>query len=239
VTGPLYDEIALREASIADAQREYADGELSSDQYTALVAREAAAITKCREAIAAQAVSPRATTTRHRRPLLVIALGCFALVVVIVLVAALTPRQPGSSDTGGISEATQQRVAALLAAAEIDQAASDDATALAAYTSVLSLEPDNVEALTQSGWLTFSAGSIDRDLSAVRLGEHRVETAVDLEPTNPDSRLYYAIIVASTPGNTTLARRQFEIFVSLKPSAGLLAVAAPWLKSLKVPPSTQ
>lgn len=236
MSSTLRDEIALREASIADARRELADGEMTEEHFAALEARERAAIARCEEAL--REVGPDTTAPvapgprRHRRGLLYAAFVCFGIAVVGALVAALALRQPGDSVTGGVSLSTAQRVSAYLAEGEIDQATNDDTAALAAYASALSLDPTNVEALTQSGWLEFTAGSAAGDVAAVRLGEQRIEKAVDAVPTDPAPRLYYAIVVASTPGQRSLAVREFRLFLSLKPTSTELATARPWLEEL-------
>jgi hypothetical protein len=243
VTSTLRDEIALREASIADARRELAAGEMTPEQCDAVVARESAAIARCRAALvdlpdAAVVATAPSSPRRHRRPLLLVALGCFLAVIVVVLVAALGLRQPGQSDTGNVDLTTQQRVTAFLVDGETDEANKNDANALVAYNEALVLAPTNIEALTQSGWLTFSAGSAEGDLPAIELGEDRIETAVRLDPSYPNSRLYYAIAAASTPRDRALAVREFKLFLALKPNVALLALATPWLEYLKIPVPT-
>lgn len=239
MTQTLLDEIALREASIADARRELAAGEMTEEHFAALEAREREAIARCEARLrespheAPESVAPE--PRRHRRGLLYAALVCFGLAVVGALVASLALRQPGDSVTGGVSLPTAQKVSAYLAEGEIDQATNDDTAALAAYASALSLEPTNVEALTQSGWLEFTAGSAAGDVAAVRLGEQRIEKAVDVAPTDPAPRLYYAIVVASTPGERSLAVREFRLFLTLKPTTTELATARPWLEELGLP----
>lgn len=236
MTQTLHDEIALREASIADARREVAAGEMTKEHFAALEARERAAIALCEARLRESPLDARESVApeprRHRRGLLYAALVCFGLAVVGALVAALALRQPGDSVTGGVSLPTAQKVSAYLAEGEIDQATNDDTAALAAYAGALSLEPTNVEALTQSGWLEFTAGSAAGDVAAVRLGEQRIEKAVDVAPTDPAPRLYYAIVVASTPGERSLAEREFRLFLTLKPTSTELATARPWLEEL-------
>lgn len=244
MTSILRDEIALREASIADAHREFAAGEMTKEQCDVVTARETAAIAKCRAALVDLPVTPAVATVpspssrRHRRPLLLIALGCFLVAIVVVLVATLGLRQPGQSVTGNVDLTTQQRVTAFLVDGETDEANKNDATALIAFNEALALAPTNIEALTQSGWLTFSAGSAEGDLSAVQLGEARIEQAVDLDPKYPNSRLYYAIAAAATPDDRALAVKEFKDFLHLKPNVALLALATPWLEYLKIPVPT-
>lgn len=230
----LLDEIALRRASIEDAEREFAAGELSAEDRDVLLQRERAAIAQCEAAIALTPASPATARPRRRRALLWVALACFVAVAVVLLLSALNPRQPGDSVTGGIDASTAQTVAQDLTQAEIDQADGQVGDALAAYDAVLGLEPTNVEALTQSGWLTFSAGTTARDQTAVSLGEERVAEAVTLSPGDPDARLYYAIIAASTPGHRALAVSEFRTFLRLHPSTVDRALASPWLRRLHI-----
>jgi cytochrome c-type biogenesis protein CcmH/NrfG len=231
----LSDEIALREASLADAARELRDGELSGEAYEAIVARERAAIavarTRLEELASAAPAESQGTRTRKKRYLVVAAL-CFALVVGVVLWAAVSPRQAGNSITGSLQLGRAAKIQQLLGEAEADIANANVVAALSAYQQVLSLDATNVQALTQSGWLDFSAGSSDRDVALTTLGVKYLREAVTLAPRNPAPRLYYAIVADSTPGNRALAKSQFEIFLALKPSLGQLAIAKPFLKQL-------
>jgi hypothetical protein len=242
----LTDEITLRRASIADARREFADGELSADALAELVTREELAIGHCEEAIKAEPAQsvlvesePVATTARrHRRRYLLAALTCFAVVVTLILVGALSPRQPGNSFTGSITLTTDQKIARLLDEAEIDQRSpSGSALALAAYQQVLSLDPLNPIALLQSGWLSFSAGSVDANLPLIQLGESRVSTVVMAYPKFAAGRLYYAIIASSLPDHEALAKAALKRFLALSPSTALLKVARPWLEKYELPTS--
>ncbi len=234
----LLDEIALREASIVDARRELTAGELGASEAAALLAREESALARLHEELAAAPDAdgtPRAPR-RRRRGLLLVALACFALAVVALLVAALGPRQPGSSITGGIALSPGQRVAQLLDEAQADVASGQDAAALAAYHQVLALSPHDATATTQTGWLEFSAGSARHDAALVAVGVDELVRAVDEHPRDPAPRLYYAIVADATPHGRALARREFRVFLALRPSAGELAVARPFLVALGLRP---
>jgi cytochrome c-type biogenesis protein CcmH/NrfG len=142
------------------------------------------------------------------------------------------PRQAGNSITGSVSLSRAQQVQQLLTEAQADVADGNLVTALNAYQRVLVLEPKNVQALTQSGWLDFSAGSSDRQITVIDYGLKDLREAVRLAPREAAPRLYYAIVADSTPGNRALAKRQFEVFLDLHPSRGQLAVAGPFLARL-------
>lgn len=232
----LRDEILLREASVADARREREAGELSEADAAAIEARENAALARAREELATLVsveVAPR--RRRRRRWLLVTALACFAAAAVVLLVASLVPRQPGTSITGSISLSPSERVTQLLDEAEADVADNDVTDALVAYQGVLAIQPDNVAALTQVGWLTFSAGSSSAKASLVTEGLKELRTAIAEHPRAAAPRLYYAIAADSTPGNQALAKSEFKVFLALHPSKGQLEIAAPFLKELGLP----
>jgi len=237
----IHDEIALREASLLDAQREFAAGELSEAALEEITQRERAALAHLRDRLAllesevTEDVTPRPVTRRVRKKrwLLVAALA-FAVAVAVILWSSLAPRQAGNSMTGSLSLSTSQQISRLLVQAEDDIANGNVVAALSAYENVLSLAPKNVTALTQVGWLDFSAGSSSGKSQLVRLGLSDLQAAIIAGPRNPAPRLYYAIAAFSIPGNTATATRQFEEFLALKPSTTQLAIATPYLKRLGI-----
>jgi hypothetical protein len=234
----LMDEIALREASLADVQRELAAGGLTPLQAATIEARESVALARAREELgelSAEGNGRRSSGRRRKRWLLVTGLLCFLAAVVVVLWSALALRQDGNSVTGNVSLGPQQQVTQLLTEAQDDIANGDVVTALSAYRQVLALSPKNVTALTQSGWLDFSAGSSDADPALVAYGIKNLRLAITYAPRNCASRLYYAIVADSTPGNEALAKNQFRMFLALDPSKGQLAIAKPFLKQLHLP----
>ena len=233
----LRDEIRLREASLSDASRERDAGELSSDQFEAIERREGASLESARNELGNLMVSVEAVPARRRRRRtrwLVVALACFVVVLVVVLVTSSSPRQAGNSGDGGIDLTRSQTIDRLLNQAEADVANNDDVTALSAYAQVLNLDPKNVTALTQSGWLDFTAGSTAKKASVVEVGIRELEKAIAVAPRQTAPRLYFAIVADSTPGNQAVARTEFEEFLKLKPSVGQLAIARPFLKKLGV-----
>ena len=224
----LRDEIALREASLADAKREHERGDLDDAAYRGIVARESTALVAAHAQLSSLDAPAVRTRVRRRRYLVVAALA-FAVAIIIVLYAAIVPRQAGNSITGSLSLGRSEQITQLLNEAEADTANANPVAALDAYQRVLALDAANVVALTQSGWLDFSAGSAQHSAATVDLGISRLRRAIEVAPRNPAPRLYYAIAAAATPGNEALARQQFVSFLALKPSAALLDVARPFL----------
>lgn len=229
----LRDEILLREASLADARRELAAGELSALDAATIEAREELALRRARDELARMSdEGTRGLGRRRRRSLLWLGLGCFVVVIGIVLWSSIELRQPGTSITGNVSLSTQQKVAQLLDEAQADVANDDDVDALSAYQQVLAISPKNAEALTQEGWLDFSAGSSDTNPALVALAIKDLQDAIKYAPRNPAPRLYYAIVADSTPHNVAVAKDEFKVFLALHPSKAQLAIAAPFLKQL-------
>ncbi len=229
----LRDEILLREASLADMRRELAAGELSAIEAATIEAREDLALRLARAQLELLGdEGSRRSGQRRRRSLLWIGFGCFFLVLVIVLWSSILLRQPGTSDTGNVSLSTQQKVALYLNEAQTDMAGGKVTAALQAYQDVLALSPKNASALTQIGWLDFSAGSWDTNPALVALGIKDLQKAIKYAPRNPAPRLYYAIVADSTPHNEAVAKSEFRVFLALHPSKAQLIIAAPFLKQL-------
>jgi tetratricopeptide (TPR) repeat protein len=234
----LLDEIALREASIADARRELEAGELTAIQAATIEARESLALARLRQELdEIGSSSDRGPARKRRLAYLVIGLGCLLAVIIIVLLHSLSLRQAGTQETGGVTVSHAQEISQLLTEAQSDVANGQVTPALAAYEGVLSLDPKNVTALTQIGWLDFSAGSSDTNPSLVTLGINDLRKAINYGPTNTAARLYYAIIADSTPDNRSLAVIEFKVFLALHPSRGQLAIARPFLVALHLPTS--
>lgn len=231
----LLDEIALREASLIDAQRELDAGELSRPEFVAIETRERSAVSSARDSLAALRREPASPmrTPRHRRARwLVLALGAFALALGVLLWAAVAPRQAGNSITGSLTLGRSQAIQQLLAEAQGDTANGHEVAALYAYQEVLHLDARNVVALTQSGWLDFSAGSAGHQVDLIKFGIEQLRRAMTVAPRDAAPRLYYAIAADSTPGNRAIATSQFRVFLNLTPSPGLLAIAHPFLVRL-------
>ena len=233
----LHDEIRLREASLRDASRERDAGELSDQQFDAIAKREGSALEVARNELSALLVAVDETPVRRRTRRtrwLVVASLCFAVVLVYALISSTSPRQAGNSGDGGIDLTRSQQIDRLLTQAEVDVANKQDTTALSAYAKVLELDPKNVTALTQSGWLDFTAGSAASKASVVEVGIKDLEKAIAVAPAQTAPRLYFAIVADATPGNERVAKTEFEEFLKLKPSVGQLAIARPFLKKLGI-----
>ncbi len=234
----LLDEISLREASLLDARRELDSGDLGADAFGAIEQRDQTALALARAQLQAlrdeTRDQPLSARRVRRRRLLALALTCFALALSVLLWSALSPRQAGNSSTGSITLDHAQQIRQLLIEAQSDIAQGNPVTALSAYQQVLALDANNVTALTQTGWLDFSAGSTSKNVTLVREGVATLRRAITLAPRDPGTRLYYAIVAYSTPGNHALAVAQFRIFKTLQPSPAQRIIAQPYLRRLSL-----
>jgi tetratricopeptide (TPR) repeat protein len=229
----LRDEIVLREASLADARRELAAGELSAIEAASIEAREELALRRAREELEGMGDDGgRRSGRRRRRSLLWIGLGSFLIVIIIVLWSSIELRQAGTSITGNVSLGKQQEVSQYLNEAQSDVADGNVSAALSAYQEVLALSPKNASALTEVGWLDFSAGSSDTNPALVKYGIKELAKAIEDAPRNAAARLYYAIAAYSIPHNEAVAKSEFKVFLALHPTKEQLADAAPILKEL-------
>ena len=233
----LRDEITLREASLQDAKRELDAGELSHSDYEQICAREEKAIATALEKISAltNAVPKVAVRRVRKKRLLVVAIIAFSLAIGTIMWSALSPRQQGTSITGSVQLGNSAQVKQLLLEAEADIANGQIATALDAYNQVLAIDAKNVTALTQVGWLDFSAGSSSKNAELLKEGSRLISDAYVLAPNNPATVLYSAIISLSY-GESKIAKQLFKQFLALKPSDGQLAVATPFLNKLGITP---
>lgn len=232
----ILDEIELREASLADAQRELAAGELTPIQAATIQAREELALARLRQELDNYSSPSGTRPNRHRRTsYLIVGIICLLAVVVIVIYSTLSLRQSGGQVTGGVSLSNAQEVTQYLSYAQNDVAEGNVSAALQEYQLVLAIDPKNVSALTETGWLDFSAGSSAANPTLVSIGVKDLREAITYGPSNAAARLYYAIVADSTPGNKALAKSEFEVFLDLHPSSAQLAVARPFLSALKLP----
>ncbi len=179
----LLDEIQLREASLADAQRELAAGELTAIQAATIEAREELALMRLRQELSnLGSPSAKAPSRNRRTSLLILGIICLLAVMVIVVYSSLSLRQSGGQITGNVSLSGAQQVTQDLNVAQSDVAEGNVAAALQEYQSVLTLDPKNVSALTETGWLDFSAGSSATNPSLVAIGVQDLRRSDRLRP---------------------------------------------------------
>ncbi len=164
---------------------------------------------------------------RRRRVLLVGGLTALASAAVAVAVFTITrPRGPDQTVTGSITQARSQQVREDLAQAESLDAAGDVTTAMELYEAVLQLQPNQPEALAESGWIEFESGVRGHNASVIAYGQHAEETAAGLVPSAWAPRLYLGSMYL-TEKDPTAAAAQFRRFIAAHPPAATRAAARP------------
>jgi hypothetical protein len=230
------DETAFLLRSIEDLDREHAAGDISDGDYSALrdeyTSRAALLLTAeaelAPESGRGNGPAPRTRPRRHRRRGLLVG-GVTALVCAAVAVAVFSitrPRAPGQTVTGSASQAKAQEVREDLAQAESFDAAGDVITAMELYGTVLQLEPNQPEALAESGWIEFESGVRDHKTSVVAAGQQAEERAAAVAPGAWAPRLYLGSMDL-TEKDPTAAAAQFRRFIAAHPPAAQLAAAKP------------
>lgn len=132
----------------------------------------------------------------RRRWLVGGAVGCFALAAVVLVVMELGVRLPGQTVTGSITLSKQQRVQRLTNQGETALIEGNDTAAVVAFDEVLAIDPHQVEALSEAGWLQFAAGVEGHRAVLVRRGQRDEAEAVAAAPSSFAPRFYYGAMLA-------------------------------------------
>jgi len=180
-------------ASLRDLEREHAAGDLDEQDYRELhddYTRRAARTIKALEQRADDERPPR----RGRKALAVVVIVALVATAAGWLVAAQSgQRLPGQSITGGIEDST----ASILSQARAINF-QDPATAIELYTTVLEVDPDNVEALTYRAWLiALIAREATGEVRAAAYEAARsgLERAIALDASYADAQCFLGIVL--------------------------------------------
>ncbi len=226
--------------SLEDAEREHAAGDLADDDYRRLTRRDRRLLDEVEGQLAALApedpgaldgagapgpdgAGADAAAGRGRRRLVLALVGVGALVAgsVLLVLAVVSPRQPGGTLTGGIRQGASLTAAQQLAQAEQLVAAGDDSGALAEFGAVLRRYPDQPEALTEEGWLLYESGSQSGTASVTRAGRALLARAVATAPSYGPAHLYQGVVDQQS-GDAAGAVAQFGAYLAGRPPAAQL-----------------
>jgi cytochrome c-type biogenesis protein CcmH len=239
------------EASLADADAEFAAGDLDEVDYHSLRARDEARLSTLDRLAgpptATGVVIPTSSARRtevgglpgarpagrgRRRLFLAAAVAAFAGALVLVVALSVSNRQPGQSVTGSFAQSEQQQLAETFdqAATEVDQ--GDDTDAAKLYQSVLTAHPDNEVALAQLGWIEVQVGRAGGSGSSSLVGDGRAKLvrAVALDPADPAAHLYLGTTELLVDGDAAGAVAQYRKFLADDPPASLVRQAAPTIR---------
>lgn len=194
------DEIELLERSIAEARREHSIGDLDDATLEVVEETDGARLVAARARLAELESAPPGATGPgrpgvRRRQLLVVGVASLLVAAALVALAVVNPFAP-TPKPARLTRAA--KVQLLLAAGEAEVAVGTPAAtlkALSAYDAARELEPRNAEAIVESAWLRFLAGSQRRDVAWERLGAAELARAVVELPRNAAAHLDDGIVL--------------------------------------------
>jgi tetratricopeptide (TPR) repeat protein len=229
----LEDERDFLLRSLADLDAERAAGDLDEQDYQALGARDRARLAAVTEALSeldragSPAPAPAVARPSRRRPRwrLAVAVAALCAGATVALVAVVMPRLPGQPATGS----TPSNIPAELdeAAALVDQGTSASLTeALALYRQVLQVDPNQPQALAETGYLEWEAGFSAANQSQERQGRALVERAAAVDPRLAAVHLFLGTMLFEQDHDPRAAVRQYRAFLADHPKASLVASAA-------------
>ncbi len=149
----------------------------------------------------------------------------------VVVARSSGQRLEGQQITGG---GATNDVAVLLAEARA-LLGVDIVAAQERYQQVLDRDPDQVEALTYSGWLLFtgSAGASDELRTvAVDTARQQLQRAIAVDGTYPDPHCLLAVIAATYDEDPTAARGEVDQCLALDPPAQIRSLVEQFASGL-------
>ncbi|HXR53872.1 MAG TPA: hypothetical protein VN793_02380 [Acidimicrobiales bacterium] len=245
--------------SLADLQAEHDAGDIEARDYDALVARDrgrlSAVEAELRELDAEEAAAPVPAATgrprrrtrgdgrdpapgapaQRRRP---IWLGVVAIVALtagttLLVVHLASPRLPGQPETGGATQNLAQEVQTQLAEATVlvdEGTQSSLSQALIVYRTVLSEDPNQPQALAETGWLVWEAGFSGGDATLESQGKALVQRSVTVERNDFAAHLFLGTIELKQDHDPAAAVTQYKAFLSEHPPKARITSAAPLIR---------
>ncbi len=177
-------------------------------------------------------------TGRHPKALPIGGTLCIVAAVGIGVASSLHARLQGEVATGGISISSGQEIQRRLVQASAAEDSGNDVTALKLYNDVLAVDPNQVQALSESGWITYETGVLTNNSRLMASGEARVKKAMEVSPSSFAPHLYLGTIYLHQ-GNSSNAAVQYNDFLKDNPPKDIRASAASFMKQAlaKYPPS--
>ncbi len=240
--------------SLADLEAERSAGDIGPEDYEALLGRDRARLAAVVEELAQldlaedaeRAVATAAATggagagttadgesaaakgrSRRRRPRWLAALAVAALAAgTTLLVMRLTsPRLPGQPATGS----TPQDITAELneAATLVERGTSSSLSqALALYRNVLASNPNQPQALAETGYLEWEAGFSAGDRAQERQGRSLVERSLAVQPDDYAAHLFLGTMDLEQGHDAAAAVKQYRAFLAEHPPKDRVTAAA-------------
>jgi hypothetical protein len=247
----LEDERDFLLRSLQDLEREHQAGDLGEEDYRALrdsYTVRTAAVLRALEDVdvptdsagarrdgdarptAPETHAQKQGTSRARRKvyLVVGAVAVFAVVAAVLVATQSGARLPGETISGGVTLSAGRALQRTLDQAETLEQEGNAPEALQLYRQVLAAEPDNVQALSEAGWLEFEAGVEAKNATLLSDGQSEEQRAERAAPTTPVPHLYLGSMLL-VDGDPSSAVPQYAQFVGDGPSASEIAEAKPFI----------
>lgn len=216
-------------ASLADLERERGVGDVDDSDYASLkdsyTARAADVIRRLREANSPKKVSRSSPWRLIAGSVLVIAIAVTAGVLVA---RNAGERLPGQTMTGSIGDGS---VSSLLVQAR-SIGMQDIPKALELYSQVLSVEPDNVEALTYFGWLTVLSATQDTESTDEQVRDRfqsglvLLRQATVTDPEYPDAHCFLGISFFRFAQDAAAAQSEVDACLASNPPSEVAALVS-------------
>lgn len=254
----LEDQRDLLLASLTDLEREHEAGDLSDADYIVLrdryTARAAAVLRAIETGIrpdesptdeepaeldqgeTGRETRPQQPQDTRRRPrskkvAIVAATGCVALIAgsIVLVIHATSSRLPGQTVSGSVSLSSQQQVARTLSQAETLESQGNASEALALYRRVLQSQPDQTEALAETGWLEFEAGAEAKNSKLLSQGQSEEQKAERSNPAAYTPHLYLGSMFL-VENDATDSVSQYRMFLADNPPSSVVSSAAQFIR---------
>jgi len=233
----LTDAITTLERSIADAEAEFAAGELTASERDRLVARDSVRIAELAGELAlveapgleeepAAPAPPKRRVWKRNLGLLLIGAA-----LVVALIGFTTNRRAGQQITGNAGGNASQQLHDALVQAEQSVADGNSGLALQQFSTIVATHPENAEALAEAGWLTYQAAVAAKNGPLVTTGRQLVERSVAVDPGQAAGHLYLAIIKRHFGAPRSEIVAELRAFSAGNPSADLAGLAKPVLSA--------
>jgi tetratricopeptide (TPR) repeat protein len=147
---------------------------------------------------------------------------------VVLVVKGTSQRLPGEAATGSVNLDPQQRLQRNLAQAESLEAQGNASEALKLYHQVLVQDPNQGQALAESGWLEYEAGVLDRNSSLLADGQTEELKAQRVGPNDYAPHLYLGSMML-VEGNDSGAVAEYRLFLEDHPPTSTIKSAATFI----------
>jgi hypothetical protein len=152
-----------------------------------------------------------------------------AAVAATVVETQTGDRLPGQTATGSVSLSRAAQLRRTDAQAQDLEAGGDAAGALRLYQLVLAQDPNQVEALAESGWLEFEAGVQARDGSVLTQAQQLEQRAERADPGAYVPHLYLGSMLL-VEGDAPGAVSQYRQFLADGPPPDKVRTAEPFIR---------